>query len=292
MLQQQMKEITNIFRRVYRIYAHAWFQHRDMFWRVEESTGLYIFFKTVCDEYGMIQPENYTIPPEAEGLPPAAEDDIQERPPPPVILRPESAKAASSEPAGNHIVSLGDTTKRHTRVPSNVTMPVSTVIQEEAEEEENTAQSESSLEDTKPVSLPEASSEALEEPELKPELEEQEVKQEISVEEVDAAESIKVEDANEDTEGATKEEPSVPSIARSNTVVPVDEIAAVEVDQTEVAKDDEDLDEVTVLLDESEVVPDVPEVKIEAAEPEETSEAAEATAAAADGDEAGKSVKD
>ncbi|KAM3420011.1 hypothetical protein BST61_g3322 [Cercospora zeina] len=134
-LAQQMKEITNIFRRVYRIYAHAWFQHREMFWRVERQTGLYILFKTVCDEYGMIQPENYTIPPEAEGQEP--DEGGQERSRAPSILA-RSDEALSSKPAVNEVIANGNTTKRHgggqghIRSPSNVTM----VIQEEAEEDE------------------------------------------------------------------------------------------------------------------------------------------------------------
>lgn len=136
-LAQQMKEITNIFRRVYRIYAHAWFQHRDMFWRVERQMGLYILFKTVCDEYGMIQPENYTIPPEAEGH--DAEEDGQEQTQVPSILSRET-DSTWTKPAGNEVIANGNTTKRHgggqghIRNPSNVT----TVIQEEVEEEEAT----------------------------------------------------------------------------------------------------------------------------------------------------------
>lgn len=62
-----MRQLTNIFRRVYRIFAHAWFQHREVFWSVEATYGLYVFFKTVCDEYHLIPEDSYTIPPEAEG---------------------------------------------------------------------------------------------------------------------------------------------------------------------------------------------------------------------------------
>lgn len=62
-----MKHLTNIFRRVYRIFAHAWFQHREIFWSVESTYGLYILFKTVCDEYHLIPEESYTIPAEAAG---------------------------------------------------------------------------------------------------------------------------------------------------------------------------------------------------------------------------------
>ena len=65
--QASMRHLTNIFRRLYRIFAHAWFQHRDVFWEVEGHDGLYIFFKTVCDMYNLIPEDNYTVPPEAEG---------------------------------------------------------------------------------------------------------------------------------------------------------------------------------------------------------------------------------
>lgn len=67
-LKQQERHLSNIFRRVYRIFAHAWFQHRDVFWRVEARTGLYTLFKIVSDSYKLVPADNYTIPPEAEGL--------------------------------------------------------------------------------------------------------------------------------------------------------------------------------------------------------------------------------
>jgi hypothetical protein len=44
--QAQIRKMTEVFRRVYRIFAHAWFSHRDVFWRVESKTGLYLLFKT------------------------------------------------------------------------------------------------------------------------------------------------------------------------------------------------------------------------------------------------------
>jgi hypothetical protein len=62
-----MRQLTNIFRRVYRIFAHAWFQHREVFWHIETTHGIYMLFKTICDEYHLIPDDNYTIPPEAEG---------------------------------------------------------------------------------------------------------------------------------------------------------------------------------------------------------------------------------
>lgn len=142
MLQQQMKEITNIFRRVYRIYAHAWFQHRDMFWRVEGKTGLYVFFKTVCDEYGMIQSENYTIPPEAEGLEPEAPTraNANSLSQPLSLLRKTAEtleeKPASLEVAGNQLLATGDTTKRHRSTRSDASTKLTAPIQEETEDEE------------------------------------------------------------------------------------------------------------------------------------------------------------
>ncbi|TKA72830.1 hypothetical protein B0A55_06038 [Friedmanniomyces simplex] len=160
-LQHQLREITNIFRRVYRIYAHAWFQHREMFWRVEGKTGLYGLFKRVCDEYGLIQAENYTIPREAEGLEPekmeereeegredGREDGQQQRmqmPFPQILARPHGATgggeegAAQQRPAGNEVLAAGDTTKRHRHTKSDLGNSVTPIIQEEAEEEEEEA---------------------------------------------------------------------------------------------------------------------------------------------------------
>lgn len=63
-----VKNLVNVFRRLHRIFAHAWFQHRGVFWSVEGQTGLYVFFKTVCDMYDTLPAENYKLPPEAEGL--------------------------------------------------------------------------------------------------------------------------------------------------------------------------------------------------------------------------------
>lgn len=137
----QLRQLTNVFRRVYRIFAHAWFQHREMFWHVEHRTGLYIFFKTVCDVYSLIPEDNYTIPPEAEGV--EAEDKAEERAEQPVLLRRETAKKdeEQEEPSetllGSSLVA-GNTTKRHRHSPSTGATSVDTVI-EENEEDETTA---------------------------------------------------------------------------------------------------------------------------------------------------------
>lgn len=63
-----IKQLTNIMRRVYRIFSHAWYSHRAVFWAIEAREGLHLLFKTVTDEYELMPEESYTIPPEAEGL--------------------------------------------------------------------------------------------------------------------------------------------------------------------------------------------------------------------------------
>lgn len=127
---QQMRSLTNIFRRVYRIYAHAWFQHREVFWRVEGRYGLYMLFKVVCDVYTLIPEDNYTIPGEAEGLP-SEGDAAEESPrrdaapapdanrPQTILRRPESDEAKP--------------VKRHRHTPSKG-VPVATVVEEDEED--------------------------------------------------------------------------------------------------------------------------------------------------------------
>ncbi|KAK5693344.1 hypothetical protein LTR17_025095 [Elasticomyces elasticus] len=134
-LQHQLREITNIFRRVYRIYAHAWFQHREMFWRVEGKLGIYGLFKRVCDEYGLIQGENYTIPREAEGL--EAEEKKVEQAAPRILARPASGE--EQKPVGNEVLAAGDTTKRHRHTTCDHVKSITPVIQEEVEEEDGVA---------------------------------------------------------------------------------------------------------------------------------------------------------
>lgn len=138
---KQMRNLTNIFRRVYRIFAHAWFQHREMFWKVEGRTGLYILFKTVCDEYGLIPEDSYTIPPEAEGVEPSTEATPTTMPF--LLLRrqdPSGPGALDSENStvieGDHSLSTGGTTKRHRHSPSVGATMVSTVVEEAEEEDE------------------------------------------------------------------------------------------------------------------------------------------------------------
>ena len=153
-----MRHLTNIFRRVYRIFAHAWFQHQDVFWQVEAEKGLYIFFKTVCDQYQLIPDDNYTIPPEAEG---GHDEETLETPistKSPEIGQPEKMTILTRDigvenrtGTGNQqtpqqqqqreqgepttTVSVGATTRRHKHTPSTGTNV--TTIAEGLEEEDN-----------------------------------------------------------------------------------------------------------------------------------------------------------
>jgi hypothetical protein len=133
---QQIRMMTNIFRRVYRIFAHAWFQHREMFWKVEGNSGVYIMFKTVCDVYGLIPEDNYTIPPEAEGI-----EDSQAAPTPMILKRepsgpgPEPQGTSVVKGASEHTLSTAGTTKRHRHSPSIGATSVTTVVEESEEEE-------------------------------------------------------------------------------------------------------------------------------------------------------------
>jgi hypothetical protein len=137
----QARQLTNIFRRVYRIFAHAWFQHREMFWSVEARSGLYMFFKTVCDHYGLIPADNYTIPSEAEGLEP--DTDTRSSIPPLILKREPSGPGPEDSDNTSIIGSLADnnlstagTTKRHRHSPSVGATAVSTVVEESEEEED------------------------------------------------------------------------------------------------------------------------------------------------------------
>jgi hypothetical protein len=143
--QAGMRHLTNIFRRVYRIFAHAWFQHRGVFWQVEGKEGLYVFFKTICDMYQLIPEDNYTIPTEAEGeisveTPIEPREDDQGRM---SILKPQNGEAeqfpavsqAIEEGDATTTISTGATTRRHKHTPS--TGSFVTTITESNEEEES-----------------------------------------------------------------------------------------------------------------------------------------------------------
>ncbi|OBT66219.1 hypothetical protein VE03_04384 [Pseudogymnoascus sp. 23342-1-I1] len=130
-----VKHLTNIFRRLHRIFAHAWFQHKGVFWQVEGQTGLYVLFKTVCDNYELLPAENYKLPPEAEGLEPVAEPKVVH-----TILKPDPPAASNPSTTGEddiqHLTAASrSNTRRHIRSSPSTGAAVTTVL--EADEEES-----------------------------------------------------------------------------------------------------------------------------------------------------------
>ncbi|OTB19913.1 hypothetical protein K445DRAFT_7929 [Daldinia sp. EC12] len=135
-----LKNLVNVFRRLHRIFAHAWFQHRGVFWSVEAQTGLYAFFKTVCDMYDLLPAENYKLPPEAEGLEPAEKEDkkpvvtaIAKPPPPPPP--PQQNETAEHEDDRHGLHARRSNTARHSSRPSTGSS-VTTVIEEREDEQD------------------------------------------------------------------------------------------------------------------------------------------------------------
>ena len=147
--QQGVRQLTNVFRRVYRIFAHAWFQHRQVFWQVEGFDGLYIFFKTVCDFYALIPEDNYTIPPEAEGIAEdtASEKDKETEDPVVVgeeergrgqmtILKRDDESFGGGDADTTTTISTGATTRRHKHTPSTGSA-VTTIAEGDEEDKDN-----------------------------------------------------------------------------------------------------------------------------------------------------------
>lgn len=130
-----LKNLVNVFRRLHRIFAHAWFQHRSVFWTVEGQSGLYVFFKMVCDLYDLLPAENYKLPPEAEGLE-AQPTEADAAKPAPTILKPTSPQQTAASDDSLHPPGR-TTTRRHVRSSPSTGSAVTTVI--EAEEEETDA---------------------------------------------------------------------------------------------------------------------------------------------------------
>lgn len=150
--QASMRHLTNIFRRLYRIFAHAWFQHRDVFWEVEGHDGLYVFFKTVCDMFSLIPEDNYTIPLEAEGpdavLP--KEDEPVETKRLTILRKDNEDPFAGSVEGMDPSISTGATTRRHKHSPSTGSRV--TTITESAEDPEEALQSAAPLREVMKVS--------------------------------------------------------------------------------------------------------------------------------------------
>ncbi|KAJ6789310.1 hypothetical protein PWT90_01050 [Aphanocladium album] len=136
-----LKNLVNVFRRLHRIFAHAWFQHRSVFWSVEGQSGLYVFFKTVCDLYDLLPAENYKLPPEAEGLEalePETEPAGNKSPPVPTILKanspPQQNVSGGSSPEDSLQPHGRTTTRRHIRSSPSTGSAVTTVMETDEEE--------------------------------------------------------------------------------------------------------------------------------------------------------------
>ncbi|SZF02094.1 unnamed protein product [Blumeria hordei] len=126
--------LTNIFRRLHRIFAHAWFQHRQVYWSVENSTGLYTLFKLVSDTYELLPAENYQLPPEAEGLEPATEMK-----PVMSILKPNVSPGDPLTPQEDFSFLMNrNNTRRHIRQSPSVGSAVTTVFEANEDDESTT----------------------------------------------------------------------------------------------------------------------------------------------------------
>lgn len=152
--QQSVRHLTNIFRRVYRIFAHAWFQHRQVFWQVEANEGLYIFFKKVCDVYNLIQEDNYTISPEAEGIVTSSRDETNQPAESGMVILKKPADDEGPKQADENTtttISTGATTRRHKHTPSTGSL-VPTIA--EGDEDDNHEQSPDQPTNKTPSSVP------------------------------------------------------------------------------------------------------------------------------------------
>ncbi|KAI9865224.1 MAG: hypothetical protein M1813_002544 [Trichoglossum hirsutum] len=134
---QGERHLTNIFRRLYRIFAHAWFQHRSMYWQIENEHGLYVFFKTVSDRYSLIPEDTYTVPPEAEGI--DVDKTFDEPLKPSIVMfkkNEENESATSQETAEESAVDARKAagTRRHKSTPSTTLLTTTMEVPEEEEE--------------------------------------------------------------------------------------------------------------------------------------------------------------
>ncbi|GIJ98552.1 hypothetical protein Aspvir_000669 [Aspergillus viridinutans] len=240
--QASLRYLTNIFRRLYRIFAHAWFQHRDVFWQVEGNDGLYIFFKTVCDMYKLIPEDNYTVPAEAEGL--DANQSMQEQADNRrmTILRKDSEGPLENvEPSS---ISTGATTRRH-KNSASISSRVTTISEgaEESEEQQMAEPVIESKDEKSTEAVPELESET--QPAEEPASEEQKeaadpsaqdpAESQVTVEEVQEDEEGKASDTN--TEAAAKDDPEA--------VQPPEEPEAPEAEESQADTIQPDTDETT-----------------------------------------------
>lgn len=108
---------------------------------MEGKSGLYVFFKTVCDMYHLIPEDGYTIPPEAEGID-TSEDSPDEAYPPAdefsrgggALGEVDNLPSTPGLPLGSH---TGATARRQRHGHSRASSVVTTVVEENEEDEDD-----------------------------------------------------------------------------------------------------------------------------------------------------------
>ncbi|KAG7130577.1 MOB kinase activator-like 4 [Verticillium longisporum] len=128
-----VKNLVNVFRRLHRIFAHAWFQHRAVFWNIEGQTGLYVFFKTVCD----MQRQRQAAPPHNNN-----NNNNHQQPAAISIAKPSSRGGHDDigAAADENYQSIGRTnTRRHIRASPSTGSAVTTVLETDEEDHDVTS---------------------------------------------------------------------------------------------------------------------------------------------------------
>lgn len=62
------RHYPSLSRRLYRIFAHAYYHHREVFDQVEADHNLYARFTALCDKFGLVAKELRVIPPQPNEL--------------------------------------------------------------------------------------------------------------------------------------------------------------------------------------------------------------------------------
>jgi len=74
-----VRHFGSIMRRLYRIFAHAYFEHQESFWSVEHESALYKRFMAISEMYDLIPSDLVTLPSDALEAPTEKikQEDIQ-----------------------------------------------------------------------------------------------------------------------------------------------------------------------------------------------------------------------
>ena len=216
------------------MFAHAWFQHQEVFWSVEGHEGLYVLFKTVCDEYSLIPEDNYTIPPEAEGIIMDKSRRIELSEAHPELsatvrhgLSLDGTKEDIKEEKDSNIsaatvLSTGATTRRHKHTPSMGSSVTTILESEEADHSEDPKPASSMIwEGSKPVPEPEcpaAVQPAISVPDTPPAPKEQDEETPQNLE-ADKEINEKLQDVNVEEPKKEEEEPAISTSENTPQVV-------------------------------------------------------------------------